>query len=190
MTQTHTYIVTNSYHHEIADIYPDTALTQVVKDFMRKLEDTSKDFDNEIEDDWDNYYETYEEAQKANADSMLETFIGETDIWQIPDNKDGYKITYDDLMYNKEKYHKTNLDEVDITMNKTVYVATVDVLQDTTQNSLEVFDTYAKALVFIIKTMTKSRDVWGEIEITIFVDNNFWSDEINYNVNIVEKVVK
>ena len=190
MTKIHTYIVTNSYHDEIADVYPDTTLVQVARDLMKRLEEDSKGFDSEIEDDWDSYYETYEKAQKANANSILETFIGETTIWQVPDNEDGYKVTYKDLMWDNTKYNQTNLDEVDITMDKTVYVARVDVLQDTTQSSFEVFDTYAKALVFIIEAMTESRDVWGEDEIAFFVDNNFWTDETDYDVNIVKKVVK
>ena len=187
MTQTHTYIVTNSYHDEIADVYPDTTLGQVARDFMKQLEEDSKGFDSEIEDDWNKYYETYEEAQKANADGILETFIGETVIWQVPDNEDGYKVTYKDLMWDNTKYNQTNLDEVDITMDKTVYVAQVNVLQDGTQSSFEVFDTYAKAVVFIIEAMTESRDVWGEDEITQFIKENNWTDYTDYDVSISKK---
>ena len=190
MTQTHTYIVTNSYHDEIADVYPDTTLGQVARDFMKRLEEDSKGFDSEIEDDWNKYYETYEEVQKANADSILETFIGETTIWQVPDNEDGYKVTYKDLMWDNTKYNQTNLDEVDITMDKTVYVARVDVLQDTTQSSFEVFDTYAKALVFIIEAMTESRDFWHKDDITDFVaSGDKWFDT-DYEVTIEETEVK
>ena len=74
-------------------------------------------------------------------------------------------------------------------MDKTVYVARVDVLQDTTQSSFEVFGTYAKALVFIIEAMTESRDIWDEDDITFFVDNNYWSST-DYDVMIHERVVK
>lgn len=109
MKQTYTYIVTNSYHDEIVDVYPDTTLVQVAKDFMEQLKEHSKDFDNEIEDDWYNYYKTYEEAQKANADGILETFISETDIWRVPDNEDGYSVTYKDLVCNEKKYNRVSL---------------------------------------------------------------------------------
>lgn len=72
-------------------------------------------------------------------------------------------------------------------MTETVYVAQVNVLQDSTQNSVEVFSTYAKALVFIIEAMTESRDVWGESEITQFINENNWTDYSDYEVSIVEK---
>lgn len=72
-------------------------------------------------------------------------------------------------------------------MTKTVYVAQVNVLQDGTQNSVEVFSTYAKALVFIIEAMTESRDTWDELDITRFVDENSWTDEMDYDVSISQK---
>lgn len=72
-------------------------------------------------------------------------------------------------------------------MTKTVYVAQVNVLQDGTQNSVEVFSTYAKAIVFIIEAMTESRDVWGEDEITQFIKENNWTDYSDYEVSISEK---
>ena len=72
-------------------------------------------------------------------------------------------------------------------MEKTVYVAQVNVLQDGTQNSVEVFSTYAKAVVFIIEAMTESRDVWHEDDITDFVaDDDSWFNE-DYQVTITEK---
>lgn len=72
-------------------------------------------------------------------------------------------------------------------MAETVYVAQVNVLQDGTQNSVEVFSTYAKALVFIIEAMTESRNVWGEDEITQFINEDYWFDMTDYEVSIVEK---
>jgi len=74
-------------------------------------------------------------------------------------------------------------------MTKTVYVAQVNVLQDGTQNSVEVFNTYAKAVVFIIEAMTESREIWGEIEITQFIDENSWTDDMDYDVSVTEKEV-
>ena len=72
-------------------------------------------------------------------------------------------------------------------MEKTVYVAQVNVLQDGTQNSVEVFSTYAKAVVFIIEAMTESRNVWDEIDITHFIDENNWTDMTDYEVSISQK---
>lgn len=74
-------------------------------------------------------------------------------------------------------------------MTKTVYVAQVNVLQDGTQNSVEVFSTYAKAVVFIIEAMTESRNVWDELDITRFIDENSWTDEMDYDVSVTEKEV-
>lgn len=74
-------------------------------------------------------------------------------------------------------------------MEKTVYVAQVNVLQDSTQNSVEVFNTYAKAVVFIIEAMTESRDVWGEMAITQFIKENNWTDYTDYEVSIIGKVL-
>lgn len=83
-------------------------------------------------------------------------------------------------VYYEEKKEVSN-------MTKTVYVAQVNVLQDGTQSSTEVFSTYAKALVFIIEAMTESRDVWHEDDITDFVaDNDSWFNE-DYEVSITEK---
>jgi len=72
-------------------------------------------------------------------------------------------------------------------MTETVYVAQVNVLQDGTQNSVEVFSTYAKAVVFIIEAMTESRNVWDEIDITHFIDENNWTDMTDYEVSISQK---
>lgn len=72
-------------------------------------------------------------------------------------------------------------------MTETVYVAQVNVLQDSTQNSVEVFSTYAKAVVFIIEAMTESRNVWDEIDITHFIDENNWTDMTDYEVSISQK---
>jgi len=74
-------------------------------------------------------------------------------------------------------------------MTKTVYVAQVNVLQDGTQNSVEVFSTYAKAVVFIIEAMTESRNVWDELDITRFIDENSWTDYMDYDVSVTEKEV-
>ena len=74
-------------------------------------------------------------------------------------------------------------------MTKTVYVAQVNVLQDGTQNSTEVFSTYAKAVVFIIEAMTESRDIWGESEITQFIKENNWTDYTDYEVSVTKKAV-
>jgi len=74
-------------------------------------------------------------------------------------------------------------------MTETVYVAQVNVLQDGTQNSVEVFSTYAKAVVFIIEAMTESRDVWSESEITQFIKENYWFDMTDYEVSISKKLV-
>lgn len=72
-------------------------------------------------------------------------------------------------------------------MTETIYVVQVNVLQDGTQSSVEVFSTYAKALVFIIEAMTESRDVWHEDDITDFVaDNDSWFNE-DYEVSISQK---
>ena len=72
-------------------------------------------------------------------------------------------------------------------MTETIYVAQVNVLQDGTQNSIEVFSTYAKALVFIIEAMTESRDVWHEDDITRFIAGDSWTDGMDYDVSITEK---
>lgn len=74
-------------------------------------------------------------------------------------------------------------------MTKTVYVAQINVLQDSTQNSVEVFSTYAKAVVFIVEAMTESRDVWGESEITQFIKENNWTDYTDYEVSVSKKAV-
>jgi len=74
-------------------------------------------------------------------------------------------------------------------MTETVYVAQVNVLQDGTQNSVEVFSTYAKAVVFIIEAMTESRNVWDELDITRFIDENSWTDYMDYDVSVTEKEV-
>lgn len=74
-------------------------------------------------------------------------------------------------------------------MTEIVYVAQVNVLQDSTQNSVEVFNTYAKAVVFIIEAMTESREIWGEKEITQFIKENNWTDYNDYEVSISEKSV-
>jgi len=74
-------------------------------------------------------------------------------------------------------------------MAKTVYVAQVNVLQDSTQNSVAVFSTYAKAVVFIIEAMTESRNVWGEMAITQFIKENNWTDYTDYEVSIIGKVL-
>ena len=73
-------------------------------------------------------------------------------------------------------------------MTETIYVAQVSVLQDGTQSSVEVFSTYAKAVVFTIETMTESRDVWGADDIIQFTAmGNSWTDGIDYDVSITEK---
>lgn len=72
-------------------------------------------------------------------------------------------------------------------MTETVYVAQVNVLQDSTQNSVEVFSTYAKAVVFIIEAMTESRNVWDERDITLFIMENSWTDGMDYEVSVTEK---
>ena len=74
-------------------------------------------------------------------------------------------------------------------MAKTVYVAQVNVLQDSTQNSVAVFSTYAKAVVFIIEAMTESRNVWGEMAITQFIKENNWTDYTDYEMSIIGKVL-
>lgn len=74
-------------------------------------------------------------------------------------------------------------------MTKTVYVAQINVLQDGTQNSVEVFNTYAKAVVFIIEAMTESRDLWSESEITQFIKENNWTDYTDYEVSVGKKAV-
>lgn len=74
-------------------------------------------------------------------------------------------------------------------MTKTVYMAQVNVLQDGTQNSVEVFSTYAKAVVFIIEAMTESRKIWGEDEITEFIGNNEWTDYNDYEVSVTKKEI-
>lgn len=80
-------------------------------------------------------------------------------------------------------------------MNEQVFVAQVDVLQDNTQSSVELFSSYGKALSFVISAMTDSREVWnydGEDEernIIKFIDNdNFYYDS-DYTVKIVKKNV-
>lgn len=83
-------------------------------------------------------------------------------------------------VYYEEKKEVSN-------MTKTVYVAQVNVLQDGTQNSTEVFSTYAKAVVFIIEAMTESRDIWGESDITRFIMENNWTDDTGYEVSVTEK---
>lgn len=104
----------------------------------------------------------------------------------------GYKKPYiydvtDEIGTEHYVYYEEKKEEEDMT--KTVYVAQVNVLQDSTQNSVEVFSTYAKALVFIIEAMTESRNVWGEIEITQFINENNWTDEMDYDVSITEKLL-
>jgi len=74
-------------------------------------------------------------------------------------------------------------------MPETVYVAQINVLQDGTQNSVEVFSTYAKAVVFIIEAMTESRNVWTESEITQFIMENNWTNYTDYDVSITQKEV-
>jgi len=74
-------------------------------------------------------------------------------------------------------------------MTETVYVAQVNVLQDGTQNSVEVFSTYAKAVIFIIEAMTESRNVWDEMAITQFINENSWTDDMDYDVSVTEKEV-
>jgi len=80
-------------------------------------------------------------------------------------------------------------------MNEQIFVAQVDVLQDSTQSSVELFSSYGKALSFVISAMTDSREVWnseGEDEernIIKFIDNdNFYYDS-DYTVKIVVKNV-
>jgi len=74
-------------------------------------------------------------------------------------------------------------------MTETVYVAQVNVLQDGTQNSVEVFSTYAKAVIFIIEAMTESRNVWDEMAITQFINENSWTDDMDYDVSVTKKEV-
>jgi len=74
-------------------------------------------------------------------------------------------------------------------MTETVYVAQVNVLQDGTQNSVEVFSTYAKAVIFIIEAMTESRNVWDEMAITQFINENSWTDYMDYDVSVTKKEV-
>jgi len=80
-------------------------------------------------------------------------------------------------------------------MNEQIFVAQVDVLQDSTQSSVELFSSYGKELSFVISAMTDSREVWnanGEDEernIIKFIDNdNFYYDS-DYTVKIVVKNV-
>lgn len=97
------FLVTNRYHGEIVDTLFDTNFDDVVKATLEGLKDNSKDFDNEIEEDWSEYYDSYKEAQEANADSILETFINETTIWRVPEDKYHSDITYIDLA-TSDKY--------------------------------------------------------------------------------------
>ena len=104
----------------------------------------------------------------------------------------GYKEPYiydatDEIGTEHYVYYEEKKEEN--TMTKTVYVAQVNVLQDGTQNSVEVFSTYAKAIVFIIEAMTESRDVWGEDEITQFIKENNWTDYSDHEVSVTEKEV-
>jgi len=80
-------------------------------------------------------------------------------------------------------------------MNEQVFVAQVDVLQDNTQSSVELFSSYGKALSFVISAMTDSREVWnydGEDEeenILSFINNNNFYYDCDYTVKIVKKIV-
>lgn len=73
-------------------------------------------------------------------------------------------------------------------MAETVYVANINVYG--IENLVEVFSTYAKAVVFIVSTMNKSRDVWGESEITQFIKENNWTDYNDYEVSITKKNIR
>lgn len=104
------FLVTNRYHGEIVGTYFDTDFNDLVKETLDSLKDHSKDFDNEIEDDWAEYYDSYKEAQEANADSILETFIDETTIWRIPEDEYHSDVTYIDLVtFDKYKEEHTEL---------------------------------------------------------------------------------
>jgi len=80
-------------------------------------------------------------------------------------------------------------------MNEQVFVAQVDVLEDNTQSSVELFSSYGKALAFVISAMTDSREVWnaeGEDEeenILAFINNNNFYYDCDYTVKIVKKNV-
>jgi len=108
---TNVFLVTNEYHGEVVDTLFDTNFDDVVRDTLEGLKDNSKDFDNEIEDDWYSYYGSYKEAQEANASSILETFIDETTIWSIPEEQYNSNLTYLDLVMS-DKYKHTKLSDI------------------------------------------------------------------------------
>ena len=105
------FLVTNSYHGEVVDTAFDTGFDYVVKYTLEGLKGHSKDFDNEIEEDWPSYYGSYKEAQEANADSILETFIGETTIWSVPEEEYRSDLTYSELVM-RDKYKHTELSDI------------------------------------------------------------------------------
>jgi len=76
-------------------------------------------------------------------------------------------------------------------MTQTVYVAQVNVLQDGTQSTTEVFTTYGKAVAYIIETMIDARGAWddddAEAHITQFIKENYWFDMTDYEVSISKK---
>lgn len=111
------YVVTNSYHDTIEFNFENVGLASIVKEIMDYLREHSFDFDNEIEEDWEQYYNTFEEAQKAQADSILETFINETSIWKIPEDTNISNLTTRELIFDTEKYKEFKLVDV-----KNIYV--------------------------------------------------------------------
>lgn len=78
-------------------------------------------------------------------------------------------------------------------MTETVYVANINVLQDGTQSTTEVFKTYGKAVAYVIETMMDARGAWddddAEASITQFIKENYWFDMTDYEVSITKKSV-
>lgn len=71
-------------------------------------------------------------------------------------------------------------------MAETVYVASINSLQDASDSKIEVFSNYQKAVVYVIESM---EDVWTDengAEIMQFINEDYWLNT-EYEVTVYKK---
>lgn len=72
--------VTNTYHDTKEFITGDN-LEEIKKLCYEDLEYTAQNLgENEVEEDWEKYYDTYEEAEKVTVDLIYEQLVSELEF--------------------------------------------------------------------------------------------------------------
>lgn len=72
--------VTNTYH-DTKELFNGNSLEEVKQEYYENLWYTAQNLgENEVEIDWDKYYNTYEEAENATIDGVYEQLVSELEF--------------------------------------------------------------------------------------------------------------